>query len=207
MVANEVFLIFRFFPLEKRSARSHPGLRGARSHPDRHYLKRKRIFGIVSVISYVYLFLIYFSFLINVLFNADFKNAICFWQSHLFYSYHFQIYFAKVKINFSLMKINFALMKINFATMKINFALMKINFAPMKINFAPMKINFAPMKINFALMKINFALMKIDFALMKINFALMKINFAKMKSNFALIEICHLYTNENLLIIQKRARQ
>ena len=93
--------------------------------------------------------------------------------------YHFQIYFAKVKINFALMKINFALMKINFALMKINFALMKINFA---------------------LMKINFALMKIDFALMKINFA-------KMKTNFALIEICQLYTNENLLIIQKRARQ
>ena len=67
-----------------------------------------------------------------------------------------------------------------------------------------MKINFALMKIDFALMKINFALMKINFALMKINFALMKINFAKMKNNFALIEICQLYTNENLLIIQKK---
>ena len=33
--------------------------------------------------NYVYLFFIYFSFLINVLLNADFKNAICFWQSHL----------------------------------------------------------------------------------------------------------------------------
>ena len=107
--------------------------------------------------------------------------------------YHFQIYFAKVKINFALMKINFALMKINFALMKINFALMKINFALMKINFA--------------LMKINFALMEFNFALMKINFALTKINFAKMKTNFALIEICQLYTNENLLTIQKRARQ
>ena len=32
---------------------------------------------------YAYLFLIYFSFLNNVLFNADFKNAICFWPSHL----------------------------------------------------------------------------------------------------------------------------
>ena len=42
---------------------------------------------------------------------------------------------------------------------------------------------------------------------MKINFAKMKINFAKMKTNFALIEICQLYTNENLLIIQKRKRQ
>ena len=54
-------------------------------------------------------------------------------------------------------------------------------------------------------MKINFALMKINFALMKINFALMKINFAKMKTNFALIEICQLYPNENLLIIQKKS--
>ena len=31
------FLIFRFFPLEKGSARSHPELRGVRSHPDRRY--------------------------------------------------------------------------------------------------------------------------------------------------------------------------
>ena len=51
--------------------------------------------------------------------------------------YHFQIYFAKVKINFALMKINFA----SFALMKINFA----SFALMKINFALMKINFAKM--------------------------------------------------------------
>ena len=68
-----------------------------------------------------------------------------------------------------------------------------------------MKINFATMKINFAIMKINFAIMQIDFALMKIDFAIMKINFAKMKTNFALIEICQLYTNENLLIIQKKS--
>ena len=33
--------------------------------------------------NYVYLFLFYFSFLVNLLFNADFKNAICFWRSHL----------------------------------------------------------------------------------------------------------------------------
>ena len=121
--------------------------------------------------------------------------------------YHFQIYFAIMKINFAIMKIDFALMKINFALMKINFALMKINFALMKINFALMKINFALMKINFALMKINFALMKIDFALMKINFAIIKIDFAKMKINIALIEIYQLYTNENLFIIQKKSRQ
>ena len=68
------------------------------------------------------------------------------------------------------------------------------------------QIYFAKVKINFALMKINFTIMKIDFALMKINFAIMKINFAKIKTNFALIEIFQLYTNENLLIIQKRAR-
>ena len=37
MVANNHFLIFRFFPLVKGSARSHPELRGARSHPDRRY--------------------------------------------------------------------------------------------------------------------------------------------------------------------------
>ena len=42
---------------------------------------------------------------------------------------------------------------------------------------------------------------------MKIDFAIIKIDFAKMKINFALIEIYQLYTNENLLIIQKRARQ
>ena len=33
--------------------------------------------------NYVYKFLIYFSFLINILFNADSKNAICFWRSAL----------------------------------------------------------------------------------------------------------------------------
>ena len=123
------------------------------------------------------------------------------------------IIYRRITYNFTIfrsilakVKINFALMKINFATMKINFAIMKIDFALMKINFAIMKINFAIMKIDFAHMKINFAIMKINFALMKINFALMKINFAKMKTNFALIEICQLCTNENLLIIQKRAR-
>ena len=31
-------MIFRYFPLKKGSARSHPELRGARSHPDRRYL-------------------------------------------------------------------------------------------------------------------------------------------------------------------------
>ena len=42
---------------------------------------------------------------------------------------------------------------------------------------------------------------------MKINFAIIKIDLAKMKINVALIEIYQLYTNENLLITQKRARQ
>ena len=62
--------------------------------------------------------------------------------------YHFQIYFAIMKINFALLKINFARMKVNFALMKINFAIMKINFAIMKINFAIMKINFHNYKID-----------------------------------------------------------
>ena len=33
--------------------------------------------------NYVFLFFIYLFLLINILFDADFKNAICFWRSHL----------------------------------------------------------------------------------------------------------------------------
>ena len=44
-------------------------------------------FGTTSVPYFRTRFLIYSSFLINILFNADFKNAICFWRSHLVFDF------------------------------------------------------------------------------------------------------------------------